>query len=141
MLKLAKTLVCFIAVFLFLSFSAINKANLSCEGLIDGEQDSLHMELVLYDWWHPISFLRGDFLTGREGYAKAWMYGKLNEGGTTLGTEYEYRITDSYGRYLTFRHGEEAVWGTFATLDQRQRFDGMVEGFDIDMKCAAAITL
>jgi hypothetical protein len=79
MVKFLKNCLVVLVVLVFLATSSINKANLSCEGLFDGEEESINISLLLYSWWHPTSFLRGDFLDGRWGTASVHMYGKLNE--------------------------------------------------------------
>jgi len=142
MVKFLKNCLVVLVVLVFLATSSINKANLSCEGLFDGEEESINISLLLYSWWHPTSFLRGDFLDGRWGTASVHMYGKLNEKKSTiLGTEYKYRLLDRGYGTLEFHHREDATYGTLAWLDERQRLDGRFEGLRVDMKCAAAVLL
>lgn len=127
----------------FLALTSIDKAKANCDGTLDGKTESLRIELLLWNWWHPVSFFKGDFLDGRKGYAKVYMYGQLNEKGGLLGTLYDYELHDQGYGTLWFGHKEDAnaTYGTVAWLDEHQKLSGMFEGFLVDMKCTAALNL
>ena len=121
-----------------LTFTGNDKANFNCEGSIDNENSSLYLRLVLFTWWNPISLFRGDFLDGRAGNA----FVTVNEGKLKSKNQGRVRYElKEQNPYLQIRKTEYVTYGTLAYLDQKQQLTGLLEGYDIEMRCFVAHSL
>ena len=120
------------------TFTGNDKANFNCEGSVNNENSSLYLRLVLFTWWNPVSFFRGDFFQGRTGNA----FVTVNQGEPRPwdGVRVGYKLEERHP-HLVIKNYENATYGTMLFLDTRQQLTGILEGHDADMRCFVAHSL